>query len=173
MESLYYTGSFGATTSVVSPCAYTGSNLFSVENLPFNKRVKASREFAGLTQQQLADACKERVTQKHIERMENRPEGFRSYYTAHIAAACGVNPLWLATGSGQMVTPKDIPEDALAIGAAWHHISARTVKDRHTTDLLHAALNYMPTTHPLYRTAQRLFREAAKRRDIKVELQKQ
>jgi len=152
-----------------------GSNLFCMENLPFNKRVRKARDHAQLTQEQLAERVGElsgeSISQKHIERMENRKTGRRSYYTAHIAAACGVNALWLASGGErQMVNKIDIPDDALSIGAAWHYIKPKEVKDRQTADLLMIALNFIPSTHPLYRHAAKLYREAAKRRGITAAL---
>lgn len=169
MDDLYYFRSYPSTTSVVSSDNNIGSNLCDMENLPFNQRVKRARKFAGLTQEELA--VRAGITQKHVERMENRPDGKNSYYTAQVAAACGVSAIWLATNEGQMVNKVELPEEALAVGAAWHYIKAKQTKDRQTTDLLGVALNYLPTAHPLYRTATKVYRDAAKRRGITAQLQ--
>lgn len=72
-----------------------GENL----QMEFKHRVKAARKYAGLKQGELAD--KVGIKQASISDMETGKTGSSSY-TASIAAACGVDPLWLETGQGDM-----------------------------------------------------------------------
>ena len=146
-----------------------GSSLIAMRKKPFCERIKEAR--GELTQEALARRVGGALTQKHIERMENRRDGWRSYYTAQIAEATGVNPMWLATGDGEKYLPKDVAVEALALGAAWHFIKDETLRDRVAVDVLAVGLSFMPTTHPLFKTADKLYRESAKRRGIKAQLQ--
>lgn len=63
------------------------------------ERVKLARAHARLTQVQLAR--KTGIKQPTISDLE-RGEQTKSAYTTQIAHACGVSPLWLATGRGDM-----------------------------------------------------------------------
>lgn len=63
------------------------------------ERVKLARAHARLTQVQLAR--KTGIKQPTISDLE-RGEQTGSAYTTQIAHACGVSPLWLATGRGDM-----------------------------------------------------------------------
>lgn len=72
-----------------------GENL----HMEFKHRIKAARKYAGLKQGELAD--KVGIKQASISDMETGKTGSSSY-TASIAAACGVDPLWLETGQGDM-----------------------------------------------------------------------
>lgn len=76
-----------------------GENL----QMEFKHRIKAARKYAGLKQGELAD--KVGIKQASISDMETGKTGSSSY-TASIAAACGVDPLWLETGQGDM-RPKE------------------------------------------------------------------
>lgn len=62
-------------------------------------RVRQARKHAGLTQRQLADLVG--VRQPTLSDLE-RGESQSSAMLIQIAAACGVNPQWLATGLGEM-----------------------------------------------------------------------
>lgn len=64
----------------------------------FGKRLKAAREHAGLTQDELAAIVG--LAQSTIASAEARGDGSRK--TAQIAAACKVRPAWLASGEGAM-----------------------------------------------------------------------
>lgn len=142
--------------------------------VPFNKRIREARRNRNWTQEQLAAVLSAmpgmpKIKQTHIERMENRAEGSRSYYTAQIAEVCGVSPIWLATGEGEKVRPTDLPDDALAVGAAWFFLKGAT-KDNFAADLLETAINFLPAEHPLYKAADRLYQRVRKRKKVAEEL---
>lgn len=64
------------------------------------KRVKAARKYAGLTQIQLADrAGMDQTTISKLEKGHND----KSAFCVRIAVACGVSPVWLETGQGEML----------------------------------------------------------------------
>ncbi len=65
----------------------------------FGQRLKAARKYAGLTQTQLA--TKVGMDQTTISDLE-RGKSSSSSFCASIARACGVDPLWLETGQGDM-----------------------------------------------------------------------
>ena len=71
------------------------------------ERIKAARQYASLTQKQLADAAK--VEQPLISQLE-RGKTQKTAYLTHIAKACRVSAQWLATGEGEMV-PGPYTED--------------------------------------------------------------
>lgn len=82
----------------------SGIPLSDFRNLPpmstdFGKRLKTARKHAGLIQAQLAKAVG--IGQSTVAELEK--EGFGSSHVATIAAACGVSPIWLATGEGPML----------------------------------------------------------------------
>lgn len=82
----------------------SGIPLSAFRNLPpmstdFGKRLKTARKHAGLIQAQLAKAVG--IGQSTVAELEK--EGFGSSHVATIAAACGVSPIWLATGEGPML----------------------------------------------------------------------
>lgn len=69
----------------------------------FGQRLKLAREFAALTQSGLARSSGLNVRPQNIQYLEdpaNKAEG--SQYTASLAKACGVDPLWLERGVGEM-----------------------------------------------------------------------
>lgn len=78
-----------------------GENL----RMDFKHRIKAARKFAGLKQGELADRVG--IKQASISDMETGKTSSSSY-TASIAAACGVDPLWLETGQGDMRTQESV-----------------------------------------------------------------
>lgn len=73
---------------------------YKVSGMNLSLRMKAARKHAGLTQKQLADAVK--VEQPLISQLETG-KTLKSAHIAQIAAACGVDPVWLASGQGEMV----------------------------------------------------------------------
>ena len=61
-------------------------------------RIKAAREAAGLTQQQLADAVEAGGGRQQVSNWENSRRAPRLETLERIAAACGVTPGWLMFG---------------------------------------------------------------------------
>ena len=70
------------------------------ERTEFGGRLLVARKFAVLTQTALANAVK--MPQTTYAEAELTGQG--STYTAQIANRCGVNPVWLATGDGEMIS---------------------------------------------------------------------
>lgn len=68
--------------------------------MDLSQRLKQARKHAKLTQRALADAV--RVQQPVISQLENG-QSLKSAYITSIARVCGVNPLWLAEGIGEML----------------------------------------------------------------------
>src|SRR5690606_2799881 len=64
-------------------------------------RIKAARKHANLSQVQLASAAG--MTQTSISDLE-RGKSRATSFVAQIAAICGVDPLWLAEGRGEMLS---------------------------------------------------------------------
>lgn len=64
-------------------------------------RIKAARDYANLTQLQLAEKLKGLMTQQNISLLE-RGISKGTEYIVQIAMACNVSPEWLATGVGSM-----------------------------------------------------------------------
>lgn len=77
----------------------------SCENLrmELKHRFKAARKYAGITQRDLADLLG--ITQATISEIETGKTSSTSY-CARAAAICGVNPLWLEAGKGEMLPIK-------------------------------------------------------------------
>lgn len=61
-------------------------------------RIKAAREAAGLTQQQLADAVQAGGGRQQVSNWENSCRTPRRDALERIAEACGVTPGWLMFG---------------------------------------------------------------------------
>lgn len=107
------------------------------------ERVKRAREFAGLTQAQLAERIeqlfgKRGITQQGISKIESGVESSGS--TVQIAAACDVDPIWLASGAGR--EPR--------LGAAEpnaHYFKPNAENRREVSILLDALLP--PESHPV------------------------
>jgi transcriptional regulator with XRE-family HTH domain len=79
----------------------------------YAKRLKRARANAGLSQSELA----RRIGSKHsgqliqyLEADENNAQG--SKHTARIAQELGVDPVWLATGAGEMAPSAGVREPA-------------------------------------------------------------
>lgn len=71
--------------------------------MEYKDRIKAARKHAKLTQAALADAVG--IKQASISELETG-KSQSSTFNATIAKACGVDPVWLETGRGQML-PSD------------------------------------------------------------------
>lgn len=80
---------------------------FNTHEMELKDRLKEARKHARLTQAQLAEAVG--ISQPSITDLE-RGKSQKTGYIAQIAKACSVDPLWLATGRGQMVLPGVVSE---------------------------------------------------------------
>lgn len=67
----------------------------------FGRRVKKARNHAQLTQKELAPLVG--MSQSNLSELET--VAHESGKTVHLAVACGVNPIWLAMGDGEMLDP--------------------------------------------------------------------
>lgn len=68
--------------------------------MSLSQRIRTSREYAGLTQKELADRVS--ISQTAVHKLEcGRSRSSRR--TVAISLACGVNPIWLETGQGDML----------------------------------------------------------------------
>lgn len=75
----------------------------------YGLRLKQARELAKLSQKQLA--ARAGMSQGNLSELETNGQG--SAMTLQLAAACGVDPRWLATGEGEPyaeATADDAPE---------------------------------------------------------------
>lgn len=79
----------------------------------FGKRLKAARDFAGLTQEELAQ--KAGMAQSTLATAEMKGAGSRK--TPQLAAVCGVDAHWLATGMGEMLANPGQPRVGLSLQA--------------------------------------------------------
>lgn len=70
--------------------------------MKYGQRLKLAREYAKLTQNELAGALNNIVTQANISKLETS-EAQGSIYTVQFATACGVRPEWLASEEGEML----------------------------------------------------------------------
>lgn len=84
--------------------------------MKYGHRLKAAREYAGLTQSGLAERANV-GTQESISKLE-RTDAKGSEFTVQYAMACGVNPVWLATGEGEMAPTLYYTSDPKIIAAA-------------------------------------------------------
>lgn len=93
----------------------------------FGKRVAQARDHAGLTQE---DLCKRiGMAQSTLAAAENTGHGSRM--TVQLAVACGVNPIWLAMGDGEMLDPlivRPVKPAAPSIAVTLEHALALLVK---------------------------------------------
>ena len=78
-------------------------------NTPYGKRLRLAREHANLTQGELS--AKTGISQSTISTAERL--GNSSTDTVAYAQACGVNPIWLASGEGDMLAIARDPSNAL------------------------------------------------------------
>lgn len=77
--------------------------------MEFKERLKAARRHAGLNQTELAERAG--LTQTSISDLE-RGKSKATAFAAQIASVCGVSPMWLAEGAGEML--KGVVDAALA-----------------------------------------------------------
>jgi transcriptional regulator with XRE-family HTH domain len=171
-----------STTIVVSPQNDQGSSLIAMAKpvkkqrakaprkplTEFNRRVLAAREYAKLTQEDLAKQAG--CSQGTIDKLENRAAD-GSVYTVQIAQACNVSPYWLSAkvDHAPMLQPSGMSVDALTVGIAWSHLKG-SVKDRFAKDILELALNFLPSSHPNYKHAEHMYRDITKKNKIAAEL---
>lgn len=134
---------------------------------PFHERLKRARKNVGLSQTDLAAAAG--CSQQLVQKLE-QPGAEGSTFVVQLAIACKVSPYWLALGDGEMVTPTNIPPDALAIGAAWAQIKAESLRNQLAKNLLEVALPFIPPTHPIYKHADKVFRAAKRGEKLAAEL---
>lgn len=79
---------------------FTRNKLSCIKlNMNYGERLKISREFANITQKQLAEASG--VSQANISKLEIG-DATGSEFTVQFAITCGVRPEWLALGTGEM-----------------------------------------------------------------------
>ncbi|MEO5334541.1 MAG: helix-turn-helix domain-containing protein [Magnetococcus sp. YQC-5] len=82
-------------------------------NIDFSQRFKTARRHAGLTQQALAKLVG--ISQAAIHKLE-AGHFQSSRKTVLIALVCQVNPVWLETGVGDMITiPSQKPEETMPL----------------------------------------------------------
>lgn len=74
-----------------------------------SERIKQARKHANLTQKELAD--KVGISQTAVHKIECGRSG-SSRKTVAIALTCGVDPIWLDTGRGEMALPGGAPYSA-------------------------------------------------------------
>lgn len=82
-----------------NPLQAYGKNPDHLGMNSIGQRVKAARKYAGLTQVQLAEKAK--MDQTTISKLE-KGHNAKSAFCVRIAVACGVSPVWLETGQGDM-----------------------------------------------------------------------
>ncbi len=70
----------------------------------YGSRLRKARKHAGFTQEKLSE--KTGIPQSTISTAERKGHG--SGETPLYASACGVNPLWLATGQGEMLDSQGV-----------------------------------------------------------------
>ncbi len=92
----------------------------------FGARMLAAREQAGLTQLEVRARLK--ISQGTISELENSANG--SSRVAEFAALYKVDPMWLATGKGEMHLYKEAPMPTTTLMAAepYHYAAVRRVK---------------------------------------------
>jgi transcriptional regulator with XRE-family HTH domain len=139
-----------------------------VQLTDFNRRIIELLETEKYTQEELA--TKVGCTQQGIGKLKNKRQN-GSIYTAQIAEAYGVSPMWLAKGEEPKYRPNDLSSDAMAIGFAWSLWKGSYLKTRLTHDLLRTALSFLPPEHSLYRVAEKLYQETSKKLKVNNELE--
>lgn len=72
-----------------------------LSGMRYGERLKAARNHAGLSQQQVADAAG--CSQPNVQMLEASQTASGSEFTVQFAKACGVRPEWLAMEQGDMV----------------------------------------------------------------------
>ena len=72
-----------------------------LEPMRYGLRLKKAMEHAGLQQEDLAVAAS--IKQPSVSYLMNKSKATGSEHTVAFAIVCGVNPLWLYSGEGEMV----------------------------------------------------------------------
>jgi transcriptional regulator with XRE-family HTH domain len=88
---------------LVNNCDYLifDKRTCSFAPMTYGERLRAARNYAGLSQQQLAE--KAGCSQPNVTGLENSKTAVGSEYTVQFAKACGVRSEWLAMEQGDMV----------------------------------------------------------------------
>lgn len=84
-------------------CLFENKYACSIDFMKYGERLKIARDYADLTQTQLADRVGNIVTQANISYLE-KSDATGSEFTVQFASACGVAPIWLASETGDMVS---------------------------------------------------------------------
>jgi transcriptional regulator with XRE-family HTH domain len=93
-------GSF-ATKSLASPISKPLCKVETVQTT-YGERLKRAREHAELSQAELGRRIgKSAQTIQYLEEPKNAAQGSKS--SPRLAQECGVDPVWLSTGDGQMI----------------------------------------------------------------------
>lgn len=83
-------------------CLTENKSPLTVQSMNLGDRLKLARAFAKLTQPELSEKVGGLISQQAISLLE-RNINTESAYVVQLAVACGVNPVWLATGTGEMI----------------------------------------------------------------------
>lgn len=83
-----------------------------MEDMKLHQRIKKARSYAGLSQKQLADRVG--IAQASISELE-RGIAKKTSHAVKIASTCGVSPLWLSEGVGEMLAQASGQGDELVI----------------------------------------------------------
>lgn len=83
-------------------CLTENKSPLTVQAMNLGDRLKLARTYAKLTQPELSEKVRGVISQQGISLLE-RNINTESAYIVQLAVACGVSPVWLATGSGEMV----------------------------------------------------------------------
>ena len=99
-------------------CLFDYNNSCNLMNMKLNERVKAAREYAGMTQEEMVEKIKdlpgvESFTQQALDKLELGMTK-KSAFIIHIAHLSGINPQWLAFGQGNMLDQKFTVADTKA-----------------------------------------------------------
>ena len=86
-----------------------------------NERIKAARKARKMTQKQLAEAIG--LTQNYIAMIETGRREPSERTISDICQVCGVDEIWLQTGTGEMFAPKTRREELEEI---FHHCEIGT-----------------------------------------------
>ncbi len=116
----------------------TGSFFFMMK---YGERLKKAREYAGLSQAALVLKMKGAVSQQNISKLE-LGEATGSEFTVQFAAACGVNPYWLATGEGEMIDGVFVDEPELVDAINKLRQMSPTVRSR-ATEAIESAIQFV------------------------------
>ena len=87
--------------------------------MEFKERLKAARRHAGLNQTELAERAG--LTQTSISDLE-RGKSKATSFAAQIASVCGVSPMWLAEGTGDMLKGVAAPAERIQPSVAMSDI---------------------------------------------------